>query len=176
MVARRLLISCALLALASGRGVASTSDGSLITNIASATFQVVSGGAVVVAGYTVSYAATRTVLIQDPCLLLRKAANPTQQVPGSSVTFTVCIVNCSLTGSAFGVTITDQLPTNMTYLAPSYSSWGGLWVNSSSPDQVTWTAGEAPNGQAAPFYLRWVLPGVLGIGKSACITYAASVN
>jgi len=175
MTTRGFLISVSLLALASGRAAASTSDGSLITNIASATYQVVSGGAVVVAGYNVSYAATRTVLIQDPCLLLQKTATPTQQSPGALVTFSICIVNCSLTGSAFGVTITDRLPTNMGYSTPSYASWGGLWVNSSSPDQVTWTAGEPPVGQNAPFYMRWVLPGVLGIGRSACISYQASV-
>jgi len=75
------------------------------------------------------------------------------------------------------VTLTDQLPSNMTYVQP-WTNWvngTGTWTASySTVVGGPYTAGDAPNGQAPPFFLRWTL-NVLGPSKSGCVNYTARV-
>ena len=152
---------------------APTADGTLITNVACATYMAPGGQ-----GFAVTYCATQWVLVANPCLALQKLATPTLQSSGGTVTFTLWVVNCSCTNSAFNVQVTDRLPDNMGYVAPSWANWpngGGTWYQSYGGAAAgPFTAGAAPNGQGAPDYLRYALD-MLGVCKSAFVTFQATV-
>src|SRR5688500_17248493 len=85
MVRFLVLAARGLVSMAPGSAAAATADGTLITNVACATFSANPAGT---AGYAVSYCATATVLIRNPCIALQKIANPTVQASGGDVTFT----------------------------------------------------------------------------------------
>ncbi len=167
------LLGLGLLAGAPGR--AATVDGTIITNIACATYMGFAGGL----GFKVSYCATQTVLVANPCINLYKSSNPTQQSAGGTVTFTLYVVNCSCTVSAWNVTVTDRLPDNMSYNnPPAPAFWnggsGGTWSPFMSSDNVTYAAGSPPAGQVTPYYLRFVLDR-LGPCKSAMAQFTANI-
>ena len=94
------------------KACAATSDGTLITNVASATFSTAS-----LNQYFVSYNATATVLVQNPCVTLIKTPDVTVQAAGGSVTYNLWVVNCSPNTSAFNITVTDKLPDNIPAIA-----------------------------------------------------------
>jgi len=153
---------------------AATSDGTLITNVASATFNTAS-----LSPYAVSYCATATVIIQNPCVTLIKTPDVTVQAAGGTVTYTLWVVNCSPVTSAFNITVTDKLPDNVKYDA-SQAQWngngGGIWQKSTSPSGAngSWTAAVPVAGQTTPFYLRYVMP-TLGPLQSAFISYSVAI-
>ena len=163
----------ALLALAGGPARAATVDGTLITNIATATCAGFSVGL----GFTVSYTATRTVLVQNPCINLVKTSSPTVQSAGGTVTFTLYVVNCSCVVSAWNVQITDRLPDNVAW-SDNWANWnggsGGTWSPFTSSDNVTYGAGQPTVGQVTPYYLRFVLDR-LGPCKSAMAQFTANI-
>ena len=173
---RRVLVALAavgLLALTGKEAYAMTTDGTLITNVACATYMGASGG-----GFSVSYCATIVITLINPCIALQKLANPTVQSSGGTVTYTIWVVNCSCTNSAFNITVTDRLPDNV-----SYDAWrgqwnggsGGTWTASYSPNNASpWTAGNPSAGQTSPFYLRFAL-NLLGPCASAMETYSVTV-
>jgi len=166
----------ALCALLAGPGAwGATTDGSLLTNVVSATFSSNPAGAVL---FTVSYSATVTVMVRNPAILLTKLSTPTTQSAGGEITFRVWAANTSLYSSAFDVVVTDRLPDNMEYVGASFGSWTngtGTW----SPEYSNlyagpYTAGQPGNGQDAPYYLRWTL-NWLGPGKSGFIEFKARI-
>jgi len=165
------------LLMVSGRSFAATADGALITNVACATFSSNQAGT---QGFAVSYCATATVLIQNPCVALQKIANPTVQASGGAVTFTLWVVNCSATSSAWNVTVTDRLPDNTEYSNPSFVSWAGLvtpgvWTPSyASTLAAAWANGSPGDGQDAPYYLRFTLD-VLGPSRSAFARFSVDI-
>jgi uncharacterized repeat protein (TIGR01451 family) len=153
---------------------AATADGTLITNLATATFSTATGAQV-----TVSYTATATVLVQNPCVSLLKVPDVTVQAAGGTVTYTLWVVNCSPIMSAFNITVTDKLPDNVSYDA-ARGNWnggsGGTWTSSDSPSGLagSYVAVPPTAGQTTPLYLRFVLD-LLGASKSAMIRYSVVI-
>jgi len=174
-MSRRLLVALAamgLLVLTGREAGAMTTDGTLITNVACATFMGASGG-----GFSVTYCATVTTRVDNPCIALQKLANPTVQSSGGTVTYTIWVVNCSCANSAFNVTVTDRLPDNVSFLA-SIPGWnggtGGNWWPTNGSNGTTWVAGSPGLGQTATYYLRFVLT-MLGPCASAMQSYSVTV-
>lgn len=147
-------------------------DGALLTNLVSSTYNGIGG---VGSAYFVTYAATATVLIACPAVAIVKASDVTVQNTGGTVTFTVCVVNSSVSASALNVQLTDRLPDNTTFLGP-YSYYGAPVPSPyySTTNGPSWTAGTPANGAAAPLYLRWVFS-VVGLNRSTCVVYAVKI-
>ena len=170
---------CAVALLLTPRvGYTMAADGALITNVVSATYGGMGGPTIM---YTVTYNATSNVLISCPVVALSKVAIPTIQASGSVVTFQIWVSNFSTNASAFNVVISDMLADNMTYLAASEANWTTNTTGFSyalSTNNTAWqTSGaliQPAGGQGSPYYLRWNI-GQLAPGKSALITYAATV-
>jgi len=154
---------------------AATADGTLVTNVATATFSTATN-----AGYTVSYTATATVLIQNPCVSLLKVPDITIQAAGGTVTYTLWVVNCSLTVSAFNITVTDKIPDNVAFGSGALGSWnggsGGTWSTWTSATGVPTAYANVPPaaGQTTPFYMRYLLD-QLGPNRSAFINYSVVI-
>lgn len=161
------------LALPPGASAAPTADGTLITNVACATFMAAGGQ-----GFAVSYCVTAIVRVDSPCIALQKIANPTVQSSGGTVTFTIYVVNCSCTNSAFNITVTDRLPDNMSY-SGNYAGvplgFGGTFTPySSSTNANPWASSNPVVGQGAPYYMRYILD-FISPCKSAMVTFTANV-
>lgn len=151
---------------------AMTADGALMTNTAFATFSGIAGQAV---SYKTSYLASANVLICNPLILYVKTATPSMAAPTATVTFTVCTINNSTTTSAFNVTITDQIPGNMGFIA-EIAKWP-LPVSTVYGAAVggPWLPGPVPAGQVNSF-MQWRFNQInVGPGRSACVTYTASI-
>ncbi|MEK7766131.1 MAG: hypothetical protein AAB368_07820 [bacterium] len=108
---------------------AATADGTLITNVATATYAgtVAPGStAFLGGGWSVSYGVTAWVLVSSPNIQLQKTSSPTVACSGGTVTYCIYAVNTSLTTSAFNVVLWDQmnLPTqnDFSYLG-NQTSW-----------------------------------------------------
>ena len=162
--------------IAPGIAGAMTADGALMTNTAFATFSGIAGQSV---SYRTSYLASSNVLICNPLINYIKTATPSMAAPTALVTFTVCTINDSTTTSAFNVVITDQIPGNMGFVSGGLSpanTWGGVnWTVSNSVSLAgPWNAG-MPAGGTVNSFLRWVMQINIGPGRSACVTYTASV-
>jgi len=149
-----------------------TANGTLITNVASGSFQSASGTL-----WRISYAVTAWVMVQNPAISVWKMVTPSVQAAGGYVTFRVCAKNTSDTTSAFNVTLTDRLPDGMVYQG-GYSEWATAgnaivesWWNTAT---VSGTAGMPGVGQGLPLYLRWTFP-TLGPLASGCAEYLARV-
>jgi uncharacterized repeat protein (TIGR01451 family) len=140
---------------------AATADGTLITNVACATFSSAAGSQ-----FAVSYCATSVVPVANPCIALQKTANPTTQASGGTVTYCLWVVNCSPSTSAFNITITDNLPANVSY-AGGYADWNG-------GSGGTWFPTTPPVGQTATFTMRFVLT-QLGMNRSAMACFQVQV-
>jgi uncharacterized repeat protein (TIGR01451 family) len=170
---------------------AATVDGTLVTNIASATF-----GSVSAVSYEVSYCSTATVWVISPCVAMWKwiddgavwrewpAVGSGNWIPmqssGCTVTYKLEINNCSEWTSAFNVTLTDKLPDNTSLVIHNLDDFNGntpyQWIYSWSPNNVApWTNGAMPAGQASPAYLRWVLRNFGMTWRSAYVRYAVRV-
>lgn len=194
MIAPRFRAALAVLSLlTAGPALATTSDGTLITNIACATFRD-NGGA----GKEISYCATSFVLVASPAVIMSKVASPTLMTSGGIVTFCISFSNTSAYASAFSLVITDRIPDNMHYYQPiapradtGSGNWGieGSW---SSNGAAAYTDAKdylgPPNGPgpwvttdwpatatSAGYYLRWTVEG-LGPHESGYICYTATVD
>jgi uncharacterized repeat protein (TIGR01451 family) len=162
-----------------GEASAFLQTGTLLTNSASATYSAGSQGT------SVTYSATAKILIANPDVYLWKDANPTYvSTSGGIVTFLICFSNGGA-NTAFNVTITDALPPNTywydpTCTAPNYVVTGTIPLANITRTYATTLAGLAgapstcPPNNFAGYFLRWTVSRI-DIGKSACITFAASV-
>jgi len=171
------IAGCICLVMVGRRAWGMTTDGTLITNVASGSFQ--SAGGV---PYWISYSVTATVLVSNPSVSLIKTATPTVQSSGGTVAFRLWVVNTSASSSAFNIIITDRLPDNMAYVGPLNPAG---WPSASVP-LPTWTpsncsvyagpynANMPGVGQAAPYYLRFSLD-FLGPNRSAYVEFIATV-
>jgi len=171
--------------LASRSAVAATADGTLITNLASATFtqNLLSGPAV-----TISYGATSYVIVATPCVMLRKAGNTTIQAAGGTVTFCITFSNCSDWASAMNVVVTDAVPTNCRFVSTpvnqvwspdgsnvttAWTSNGALW-NSAPAVSPLWGFPTSPIETYPSVILKWTVD-ALGPGASGYICYTVSI-
>lgn len=181
----RVMVALALL-LASGGAQAATTTGTILTNIVSATLW---DGPLLGDYYEVSYNASAYVTVIPPARVeLLKRVNVPQSPSGSVVMFTICMVNGGANTSAWGVTITDRLPSYMTFEGMS-TAWTGAgsasaYQTATSAPTVTVANGAAPGpamtagvpavGTPPPLYLRWTIQFV-GPNRSACVTYFARI-
>lgn len=189
-------LAAVMLVCAAGRVNGMPTAGTLLTNFASATYNL-PGGANVKgeeqAGYSPSNwpnSATAWVIITDQptlCLALRKSAidctsnaTITSQFPGSSVCFQISFSNCG-NYSGYSVMVTDIMPANLT---KQNGPPGAVWWQGPGPNSVTTTwattllgpwysTGNA--GQVGPMYMRWLLNRV-GMHKTGYIRYQATIN
>ncbi len=164
-----------VLALAAGRGAASTACGTLITNVATATM---TSGFPDYVAYECSYnASVMVVVLCPPVIKLTKLANTPLCAAGCTVTFSVCIEN-QVADTVWGVTMTDVLPGNMAFvdnfLDYNTTTGAAAMVPSSAPALAGPWGGAATAGQTVPYYMRWVVPSI-GPQKSACAVYRARI-
>lgn len=170
-----------ILAVTAGPARAGTSEGTLITNVAVATY-----AASDFTPYTVSFSSTATVLVANPSLSISKVANPTIECAGGTITFCIYVKNNSAYTSAFNVYVTDKIPTNISYVAGQ--SW---WAGSSAgatilfgyghvgiPDTFMWNSGGANpdsflNGFTSndSYSLRWIISPLGPNGRSAMVCW-----
>jgi uncharacterized repeat protein (TIGR01451 family) len=169
---RCVLVGLVLAAVAAGPVHAMTADGTLVTNVASGTFQ--SAGAV---KFFITYAATAWVIVANPNIQVWKSVTPTVQAAGGDVVFQICALNTSASTSAFNVTLTGQLPSGMSFQAVS-SVWNGgigAWqITNSNSLSGPWAAGWPAVNTVNPLFLRWTMQ-VVGPLDSACVSYTARV-
>ena len=166
------------MALAAGRGAASTACGTLITNVATATM---TSGFPDYVAYEVSYnASVMVVVLCPPVIKLTKLASTPVCAAGCTVTFSVCIEN-QVADTVWNVTMTDVLPGLMSFLQNDVANYntttGGPWsmtATNASAVAGPWNGGGPTVGQTAKWYLRWVVSGI-GPTKSACVTYKARI-
>jgi len=165
---------------------ATTSDGTLITNVATATFGSV--GSLTApwanAWYEISYAATQTVLVATPNVQLQKTSQPSIECSGGTITFCIWAVNTSSLTSAFNVYLQDKYPPLVSYVVgqtmwPGLTAGSAIWNNwCTTTPTLTRNPGEPPAGLDAvngAYYLRWQIT-MLGPGKSALICYRAMLD
>jgi uncharacterized repeat protein (TIGR01451 family) len=117
------------------------------------------------------------VLVQNPCISLQKVSNPTAVAAGGTMTYTLWVVNCSATASAFNINVVDRMPENVAMDAfrggwPGISA--GTWSQFSGSNGTTWAAGVPLAGQTTPYFLRFALD-LLGPNRSAMQTYSVTV-
>jgi len=175
-------VLAALMLLASGGAQASTAIGTILTNIVSATMW---DGPLSGNNYEVSYNSTAYVTVIPPARFeFLKSVNLTMASSGATVVFSICVNNGANT-SVCNLTLTDRIPNYMAFVGTP-TNWAYPNYNLSNPPPATvtvsnganpvpgMTAGAPAAGQAGPWYLRWTFSYV-GPGKSACVTYAASI-
>lgn len=179
--------------LLAGRGEAALTSGQLLTNFASATFNLPSGGAATDtdAGtniINIPNSQTAWVIATDSpqlCMKLWKQATDTSwnpiagQYPGTAVCFQISFSNCG-GYSGFTVMVTDVLPANV---VKGNAPAGSFWVSGGSgainpPLSATSLAGPwftyTNTGLTAPLYMRWILTRV-GMHKTGYIRYCATI-
>lgn len=164
-----------VMVMAGGAAWGTTFDGTLLSNVACASYFSPTGYR-----YWVTYCATATVLVVNPCLQLSKVGSPTVASSGGTVTWQIYVRNCSPTSSAYNVVMYDVVPDNMAYVGSSFTQniFGGVpaptvKASYSLDGGMNWLAGEAPGGVTA--LLRWgVTPG-LAPNVSAMVTFKATV-
>jgi len=150
-------------------------DGAMLTNQATATYQTQSQLGTFTS-FAVSYSASSVVLVSCPTIAVQKWPDVSVQLPGGTVTFTLCALNKSIWSTAFNFTLTDAIMNNVGYMATN-TGWGSapytVPTQSRSANNSTWTNGLPVAGQAAPYYLRWVFN--LNPGASVCVQYYVTV-
>lgn len=175
-----------ILAVAGTAG-AQTSEGALLTNVATASYFSPDGGY-----YTITYNSTRYVLVMSPAIQLYKSSNPTQQCTGGTVTFCVTARNSSAMTSAFNVVIEDKMPGDNISYGFAYLTGQTNWatttgsvitlgykycVGAGCPSVGTWNpfwGAEPLQGQLGPYYLRWGV-NMIGPGRSVQVCFKATV-
>lgn len=185
-----------LVFLLGGEAGAMTTCGTVITNVVSATMH---SGPPEFVEYAVSYAATAKVVVAcPPSLQMYKYTSFSVASSGTTVKFTICVVNETM-DSVWGVVVTDRVPDGMAYVDMD-TSWAagaygaGVTDNYYTPKAmaggppgatISWDSGAdfnpyqsgttpPPAGQGGTIYLRWTLAYV-GPVRSACLTYRARV-
>ena len=163
--------------LGASRVSAMTAEGTLITNLASATANPTTAGIPQLVTGVITYGVTATVGVANPTVMLNKTATPTIQATGGVVTFCITFSNSSDYVSAFNIVIRDIAPNNMGFV-----DWWTQWVDDPSaipnpPDYsynagTLWTTGTPIVGRTVA--ARWSVP-ALGPGRSGYVCYRASV-
>jgi len=172
--------------MAAGRSMASTSDGTLITNLATASYWSADG-----MKYQPTYGATATVIVANPAIQLYKTSTPSMQCSGGTVTFCIWAVNTSAMASSFNIIVEDWLPIDnvfangLAFIIGSRTNWnpqaatitpGFSWYVA-GPGWRTWYTPVDPDGDPdaiGQYYIRWAIS-TIGPGRSVMLCYKASV-
>ena len=172
--------------LAAGPAPAMTTDGTLITNVAAASYWSADG-----AKYVLSYNTTANVLVVSPVINLVKRASPTMQCSGGTVTFCIYAINSSAFSSAFNVVVEDWLPLDsvyqngMSFIIGSRTVWNpqavtitpGFSFYTVGPGWRTWYTPIDADGDPdalGQYYIKWAISAI-GPGKSVMLCYKALV-
>ncbi len=174
----RSLIVFGLVALVAVPARATTSEGSLITNLASATFKDKTG-----VMREISYGATSWVLVATPSVMLLKVVSPTIAVSGGTVTFCITFSNASALTSAVNVVISDKVPDNVRFAnaLTENDPVGGNITPAWSTDNIAWSLawppgyGQGPATPASSVFLRWTTD-VMGPRQSAIVCYSVTIQ
>ena len=155
--------------------LATTSEGTLITNLASATFKDKTG-----VMREISYGATSWVLVATPSIMLSKMATPTIAVSGGTVTFCITFSNASSLTSAVNVVISDKVPDNVRFdnVRLENDPAGGIITPSwSTNNAAPWTTNWPPvaQGPVNSLFLRWTTD-VMGPRQSAIVCYSVTIQ
>ena len=156
--------------------VAGTAEGTLITNVACATYGAVQPNC----DFVVSYCVTASVLVANPLIAANKSSNPTIECSGGTITFCIYVRNNSAYTSAFNILVSDILPQNISYINGGQANWAGgtagaaITIGSGSfiPFTTAWV--EAPAAQTSNYYLRWNIS-IMGPGKSALVCWKGNI-
>ncbi len=161
------------------QATAATAEGTLITNVACATFSAVDQ-----TPFAASYCSTAVVFIVAPSVQVNKRANPSIECSGGTVTFCMYAYNNSNWTSAFNVTLNDRLPDGVSYI-PVQTIWAGGtagavvtqgYFRALSPFTI-WGS-EPPlgsvSGGPSDYYLRWSV-NMLGPRQSAMFCYRVQI-
>jgi uncharacterized repeat protein (TIGR01451 family) len=168
----------AVAVLISGGAKATTISGTIITNVATASYY--GGPYPTPVSYSASYATSAYVLVAGPDIQLLKSTDPTIACSGGTVTFCVWARNNSAYTSAFNVILEDKFPVGFSYIAGQE-----LWPVANIMIGYMTTAGvcppscadnwgdEPPTGQDAiggGLWLKWTVD-ELGPNRSAMMCF-----
>ncbi|MGO9601740.1 MAG: beta strand repeat-containing protein, partial [Isosphaeraceae bacterium] len=131
--------------------VASNTQGKSLTNTAKLTF---TGG---------SKSASQTANVVLPVLTVSKSIDNASAQAGDTVTYTIVVSNLSANGSAadaFDLNLSDTLPADITYVAPSLGNTNGV-----APTSLSFS-----NGSITADY------STLPLGSTSTLTFQAKVN
>ncbi len=163
--------------LGGGGAWGSTADGTLITNVACATY----GTAADTCNLSATYCVTLTVLVTNPNVQINKSASPTVDCSGATVTFCIWVANTSIWTSAFQVMVEDRIPTSIAYVTGVVSWVTGTtgatltqgYGNTGATPTYYWS-GEPGAGQTATYAVRWIVS-MIGPGKSAMMCWKGQI-
>jgi hypothetical protein len=183
------VIAAIVLGLAAKPAQATVSDGTLLTNIACASFRAADNPVM----QAVSWCATVNVIVFNPAIAMRKISTPTMQCSAGTVTFCIYVVNTSAMSSAFNVIVEDIMPGDgagmgLAYLAGQRTEWNPqavpivygyrngwgvpvipIWAGfAADPD------GEPADGMVGTYYIRWGIS-VIGPNRSMMVCFKATV-
>lgn len=158
---------------------ATTSDGTLITNLASATFR--DNGGI---QREISYGATSWVLVATPVIMMGKNASPTLASSGGTVTFCITFSNASGLTSAVNLVIADHVPDYVRFQndVAINDPAGGSVTPAWSTDNVNWSLawppgmGQGPTsaGPGTGVFLRWTVD-VVGPKRTGFVCYSVTI-
>ena len=97
----------------------------------------------------------------QPALALVKTVSPANTLPGNTVTYTLAYTNNGT--AATGVTISDVLSANLTYVAGSASAGGAYDAPSNT---LTWTLGALGAGQTGTVTFQAGVPAAVALGTT----------
>ena len=156
--------------------MAATAEGTLITNVACATFSATDQ-----TPFAASYCSTALIFIVAPSVQVNKRANPSIECSGGTVTFCMYAYNNSNWTSAFNVVLNDRMPGGVSYITGQNLWAGGTagatitqgWGGEGLPSNAYLWGSEPVLGAVTSgnyYYLRWVI-NMLGPRQSAMICY-----
>jgi len=155
-------------------------DGTLITNVACATYGTVGGP--MSCELSATYCVTATVLVANPNIQVSKTASPTADCSGATVTFCIWVSNVSAMCSAFNVEVEDRISTSIAYVV-GQANWvlgtAGATLtlgygNTFGAGTYYWNVGEPVAGQTATYAVRWIVS-MIGPGKSAMLCWKGQI-
>lgn len=166
--------------LAGGGAEAMVSEGTLLTNQATASFRAADNWVM----RALTGCVTANVIVFNPGLALRKTSAPTMQCSGGTVTFCIYAINTSAGTSAFNVIIEDMMPGNGSGVGMAFvggrTEWNPIGATVTygyrTPDvfPLLFWGSDPTLGSVGPYYIRWAID-VIGPGKSMMVCFKATV-
>lgn len=128
-------------------------------------------------GGNVAAVSAPTVRVLEPLLDAVKSVSPSSADAGDTVTFTVTVSHAATSNTdAFDVSLSDVVPTGLSYVANSWSHTGGAAPATTDDTAGTLTASWAsfPLGSTSTFQFQAVVSGGIQAGQSVTNTATAT--